>query len=103
MNNAINRTELFNKLSRVPLSQYAVDERTQIYTIINEMETETVFTLGEVAEILATAFGDECACNFNGNDEWLPQVCKYSETTCPDPAMPHGCWRQYLLQGGGQQ
>lgn len=39
MSNLINRTELFNELSRVPISQYAVDERTQIYNVINEMPT----------------------------------------------------------------
>ena len=39
MSDLISRTELFNRLSRVPISQYAVDERTQIYNVINEMPT----------------------------------------------------------------
>ena len=26
----------------------------------------------EVAELLAEVIGDRCACNVNGNDEWLP-------------------------------
>lgn len=39
MSDLISRTELFNELSRVPISQYAVDERTMIYNKINEMPT----------------------------------------------------------------
>ena len=39
MTDLISRAELFNRLSRVPISQYAVDERAKIYEIINEMPT----------------------------------------------------------------
>ena len=57
------------------------------------------YTTEEVAEILATAFGDECACNCNDIDEWLPFVCKYVPTDdCPHPKDKHGCWIQYLVQ-----
>lgn len=52
-------------------------------------------TLEIVAEILAEHFGDECACNFNGNDEWLPEVCQY-ENTCPNPPERLGCWMEFL-------
>lgn len=52
-------------------------------------------TLETVAEILAEQFGDECACNFNGNDEWLPAVCQY-ENTCPNPPERIGCWMELL-------
>ena len=52
-------------------------------------------TLETVAEILAENFGDECACNFNGNDEWLPEVCQY-ENTCPNPPERLGCWMEFL-------
>lgn len=57
----------------------------------------------EVAELLANIFGDECACNWNGNDEWLPEVCKYAETTCPSPKEVNGCWKQFLIQGGARR
>ena len=57
-------------------------------------------TIDEVAALLAKLFGDECACNFNDIDEWLPMSCKYSETSCPHPDEPHGCWKQFLMQGG---
>ena len=52
-------------------------------------------TLELVAEILAEQFGDECACNFNGNDEWLPMMCHYGDV-CPDPPEHLGCWMELL-------
>ena len=60
------------------------------------------WTTEEVAEILFNAFGDDCACNFFGIDEWLPERCKYTEIAdeCPEPKEKHGCWMQFLLQGG---
>lgn len=30
-----------------------------------------LYTANEVAGIIADLFGDTCACNFNGIDEWL--------------------------------
>ena len=66
-------------------------------TIKNEMETNMengLYTAHEVAVILADAFGDDCACNFNGNDEWLPYLCELKEA-CPHPCGV-ACWEQYL-------
>lgn len=75
-----------------------------------ENSTETkrcskdTWTTEEVAEILANMFGDDCACNCNGIDEWLPESCKYEETgECPNPKEKHGCWVQFLMQGGGYE
>jgi len=60
------------------------------------------WTTEEVAELLSNLLGDECACNYNGIDEWLPERCKYTEIAdeCPNPKEKHGCWMQFLLQGG---
>ena len=52
-------------------------------------------TLEMVAEILAEQLGDECACNVNGNDEWLPMMCRYGDV-CPDPPERLGCWMELL-------
>lgn len=57
-----------------------------------------LYTLDEVAQLLADTFGDYCACKYNGNDEWLPAKCKFGETDCPYPPEPLDCWRQYLLK-----
>ena len=53
----------------------------------------------DVAQMMSNLFG-ECACDVNGNDEWLPQACKYAETECPNPKEKNGCWMQFLIQGG---
>lgn len=52
------------------------------------------YTPHEVAEILADLFGDSCACNFNGIDEWLPEKCELLES-CPN-TVGVACWEQYL-------
>ena len=49
----------------------------------------------EVACIIAEIVGDECACNVNGIDEWLPNYCDFRETCCPNP-VGVACWEQYL-------
>lgn len=53
----------------------------------------------QVADMLSGMFG-KCACDVNGNDEWLPLACKYADTECPNPKEENGCWMQFLLQGG---
>lgn len=56
-----------------------------------------LYNFHDVAEILAEAFSDECPCNFNDIDEWLPNYCEYNDTTCPYPDHQYGCWEQYVL------
>lgn len=70
------------------------DAWDEIIDAIDAIPTEPL-TLDRVAEILAEQFGDECACNLNGNDEWLPEVCKYQDT-CPNPSDYLGCWMELL-------
>ena len=53
----------------------------------------------DIAQMMSNLFG-ECACDVNGNEEWLPQVCKYADTECPQPKEKNGCWMQFLMQGG---
>lgn len=52
------------------------------------------YTRHEVACIIAELFGDDCACNFNGIDEWLPLKCELLDA-CPYP-VGVACWEQYL-------
>ena len=47
-----------------------------------------------VACLLADLFGDSCACNYNGIDEWLPEKCEVIDA-CPNP-VGVACWEQYL-------
>ena len=47
-----------------------------------------------VACMLAELFDDDCACNYNGIDEWLPSKCELLDA-CPNP-VGVACWEQYL-------
>ena len=50
----------------------------------------------EVAIIIADLLMDNCACNFNNNDEWLPSYCKFANNNgCPEPGGV-ACWEQYI-------
>lgn len=55
-----------------------------------------LYTEDEVAEILEEQYYDACACNYNSNDEWLPFVCQYTNTECPNPKEKNGCWKEWL-------
>jgi len=57
-----------------------------------------LYTTHEVAVIIAELFGDDCACNFNGIDEWLPCKCELLDA-CPHP-VGVACWEQYLKHRG---
>lgn len=48
-----------------------------------------------VAEMFFAFTGDLCPCNFNNNDEWLPEVCELINE-CPHPEDALGCWKQYI-------
>ena len=49
----------------------------------------------KVACLLADMFGDTCACNHNGIDEWLPKYCDFANKECPD-VVGVACWEQFL-------
>ena len=66
---------------------------------IAEEPTADVVPKSEVAELLRFTFNDDCACNYNGNDEWLPLKCKYGETDCPMPKERLGCWKEFVEYG----
>lgn len=61
-----------------------------------EMPTADVVGKDKIAEMLRLMFNDDCACNYNGNDEWLPMKCKYAETDCPTPKERLGCWKEFV-------
>lgn len=57
-----------------------------------------IYTSHEVACIIAELLDDDCACNYNNIDEWLPQKCDFSDTkACPNPCGVV-CWEQYLKE-----
>ena len=50
----------------------------------------------EIACMLAELFGDDCACNCCGIDEWLPYKC---ELDCPY-VVGVACWEQFVKHYG---
>lgn len=52
-----------------------------------------------VAQMFHDFTGDWCACNYNGNDEWLPLVCE-NTNWCPDHEDELYCWKQFVKHYG---
>ena len=73
----------------------AAEYHSMFAAMLEESMPNEPLTLETVAEILAEQFGDVCACNVNGNDEWLPMMCHYGDV-CPDPPEHLGCWMELL-------
>lgn len=63
--------------------------------IEKSIEPADVVEVDKVAEMLRIMFDDDCACNYNGNDEWLPMHCKHVEE-CPMPKERLGCWKEFV-------
>lgn len=81
-------------LARLNSNIFDNDFGNHIAELIVAEQDGQLYTVHDVAVILASAIGDDCACNINSNDEWLPQVCELQEA-CPHP-VGVACWEQYL-------
>ena len=77
-------------------SAIAIIEQAPTVDAVEVVHGQRLYNAHEVAEILAEAFGDPCACNFNGIDEWLPHKCELLDV-CPYPCGV-ACWNS-LPQG----
>lgn len=71
---------------------------TDIETLTELPSAEPEWNNHTVACLLAEMFGEDCACNFNGIDEWLPEKCEVIES-CPNP-VGVACWEQFLKHRG---
>lgn len=69
-------------------------ENEKLRAELERVKKKNKYSAHDVALILSDAFGDSCDCNFNGNDEWLPEKCELLDT-CPD-VVGVACWEQYL-------
>lgn len=70
-------------------------DKSVVRRLLTQMQSQNAMSIHEVAELLAELFGDDCACNVNGNDEWLPKFCGFATTTCPYPGGAN-CWESFL-------
>lgn len=93
----IGETVLFSVRGGAELPTPEMRGANKVIDRIKSTPTADVVDVDKVAELLCLSFGgDTCACNFNGNDEWLWEKCKYSETECPFPEDELGCWKEYV-------
>ena len=76
-------------------------ENEKLRTELEQVKKKNKYSAHDVALILSDVFGDSCACNFNGNDEWLPEKCELLGT-CPD-VVGVACWEQYLKWRGQKE
>lgn len=76
-------------------------ENEKLRAELEQVKKKNKYSAHDVALILSDAFGDSCACNFNGNDEWLPEKCELLDT-CPD-VVGVACWEQYLKWRGQKE
>jgi len=60
-----------------------------------EQEPKTGWNNHQIACMLADLFGNACACNYGGIDEWLSELCDFKDTCCPNP-VGVACWEQFL-------
>lgn len=66
-----------------------------IKALENAPTAKVVWDNHKVACLLADMFGDTCACNYNGIDEWLPKKCDFANRGCPN-VVGVACWEQFL-------
>ena len=84
------------------MRSYDIDEsESRLMTALDmaikalEQEQKTGWNNHQIACMLADLFGDACACNYNGIDEWLGELCDFKDTCCPNP-VGVACWEQFL-------
>ena len=86
---------MYEALSRAATALSTLQaENEKLRAELEQVKKKNKYSAHDVALILSDAFGDSCACNFNGNDEWLPEKCELLDT-CPD-VVGVACWEQYL-------
>lgn len=92
---ALKKPDIFTALSTLQA------ENEKLRDELERVKKKNKYSAHDVALILSDAFGDSCACNFNGNDEWLPEKCELLDT-CPD-VVGVACWEQYLKWRGQKE
>ena len=89
--------ELYEHVQEHELSDMwsgGVNAAIDIIIAVPSAQPEPEWNNHTVACLLAELFGDTCACNYNGIDEWLPEKCEVIEA-CPNP-VGVACWEQFL-------
>ena len=95
MNNGdlISREALLKAIEDYPLVRRAMEN------VIDKLPAVDAVPVDTVSKMFCDFTGDSCACDFNGNDEWLSEVCELQDE-CPYPKYHLGCWKQYIKHYG---
>ena len=88
------REEALQILDTIPTIGEQVDALEMAIQALSQ-EQKSGWNNHQIACMLADLFGDVCACNYNGIDEWLPELCAFKDTCCPKP-IGVACWEQFL-------
>ena len=104
MDDLISRQAAIEALGEKPLAwtegEYELGLQNQWQSDVDALngltsaQPQTEWNNHTVACLLAELFGDACACNYNGIDEWLPEKCEVIDA-CPNP-VGVACWEQFL-------
>lgn len=92
-NGSLGLTDTIGTIGYPPVGRYKIKWEADADGV------KKMYTAHDVAELLAEVIGDDCACNVNGNDEWLPCHCDFRDTVCPYP-VGVACWEQFLKHLG---
>ena len=106
-NDLISRSALLESFGEEPIVWDSRDrEDVQMHNdwldytkLVKEAPAVDAVEVDAVAQMLYESFGDPCACDFNGNDEWLPMVCD-NMNECPDVKDELFCWKQFIKHYG---
>jgi hypothetical protein len=96
MDDLISRRQAICALSTITMYKGSIPYNTAVMRIeqLPSAQPQTEWNNHTVACLLAELFGDACACNYNGIDEWLPEKCEVIDA-CPNP-VGVACWEQFL-------
>lgn len=83
----------FVRALKVGINSLQIDERYDL--AMEQAEPSEGWNNHQIACMLADLFGDACACNFNDIADWLPELCDFKDTCCPNP-VGVACWEQFL-------
>ena len=98
MNDFISRQAAIDAINKAFERVFAWDGTSplgdKVLENVPSAQPQTEWNNHTVACLLAELFGDACACNYNGIDEWLPEKCEVIDA-CPNP-VGVACWEQFL-------
>lgn len=106
MSDLISRTQAIDAVHKAGITEYdetlAIEEIERVPSAQPEvlacgegvLNAQPEWNNHTVACMIAELFDDDCACNYNGIDEWLPEKCEVIDA-CPNP-VGVACWEQFL-------